>query len=171
MELDGSSAALVAGDILELTLAKKTAGDVQIDVVDVARPAVPVHISQLDKLALSRRLPIMLTDEPVGEPPPALYAALLRRTDTTETDDAPQPARLSLPLYAQLPLPWRVNLRDPKKDFRNVLVRRAATFVWSLVRPAAELETSRMHVVKVDRNGQTFLPEGAGDFLKARRVK
>ena len=81
-----------------------------------------------------------------------------------------------LPLYAQSPLPWRVDFRDLKEDFRNGLVRHSATFVWGLARPVAEFARNdpqkynfRTHVVKVDRNGQTYLPQELGEFVKVER--
>jgi hypothetical protein len=76
----------------------------------------------------------------------------------------PSVAALSLPLYAQSPLPWRVDLPNARADFRAGLMRRTATFVWSLLRPADEKGRLGVFVVKSDRNGQSYLPEeGAVD--------
>ncbi|MGF6629461.1 hypothetical protein ABH908_003100 [Pseudomonas frederiksbergensis] len=93
----------------------------------------------------------MLTDEAVAEPPPGLYAALSR----TVRDDR---VELSLPLYAQSPLPWRVDLIDAAAGFRAGLLRRSARFMWTLARPANETAQRGVHIVKADRNGQTYLP-------------
>jgi hypothetical protein len=172
VELDGTLAALRAGDVLELQLIEPAIGTVKVDVVDVTKPAGQfIAIAKLHKdLPVERTLRVILTDEPVVEPPPALYAALVRRTEKKE-EDALEPARLSLPLYAQSPLPWRVDLRDAKRDFRRGLMRRAATFVWSLVRPEAEQKRTGIHVVKVDRNGQTFLPLQSKPDVKEKFMK
>lgn len=158
VEKDGTAAALVAGDVLELRVAEKSAGQTRVIVVG-ASSTTPITINTLDEVAVMRRLLIVLTDEPVVEPPPALYAALVRRELSN--------VALSLPLYAQSPLPWRVDLRDPKRDFRRGVVRRTATFIWTLARPSSERPSTRLYVVKSDRNGQIFLPS-ENDFLKAR---
>ncbi|MDP9190661.1 MAG: hypothetical protein M3P06_03050 [Acidobacteriota bacterium] len=156
VEGNGTAAALVAGDMLEFTLGAKT---VKVTVAG-KDPSEKLVIHKLHTADIVRTLRIVLTDEPVVDPPPALYAALVRR----ETSDA----ALSLPLYAQSPLPWRVDLRDPKRDFRRGVMRRTATFIWTLARPLIERQATRIHIVKADRNGQTFLPENVDDFLPSR---
>jgi hypothetical protein len=192
LETDRSPARLAAGDMLELTVSEPTITvpdgnqtKVQLDVNRRVKPALwdtaalkPVALAGLsdagggnDKLdqPLSRTVRILLTDEPVVEPPPALYAALVYRTAKAGKD----PHQLSLPLYAQSPLPWRVTLRDAKADFRRGFVRRAAVFIWNLARPAAELPDTAVHIVKADRNGQTYLPPKTRIdecFLKTRRI-
>lgn len=172
VEADGSTARLLAGDVLELSVRKAPASGVglaqdadamlEVEVLNAAQLGgvgqwIPVTFDMTDR---NLTLRLMLTDEPVIEPPPALYAALLRKRIEDETS-------LSLPLYAQSPLPWRVDLPNAKADFRAGLMRRTATFVWSLLRPADERERLGVFVVKCDRNGQTYLPDEAsasGDF-------
>lgn len=164
VETDGTAARLEPGDVLELQLNEPVKDDDRIKVKvlgDTADAASAIEIKPIDALPVSRILRFVLTDEPVVEPPPALYAALVRRTKEA-------PVRLSLPLYAQSPLPWRVDLRDAKRDFRRGLMRRAATFIWSLGRPKTERLHTAIHIVKVDRNGQTHLPEKDGDFMPSR---
>lgn len=170
VETDGTAAKFVAGDILELEVAEAAPGIVKVTMVgDKTDLSDKATVIQLHETRVSRKLRILLTDEPVVEPPPALYAALVRRTEKEETDAA-QPAQLSLPLYAQSPLPYRVDLRDAKADFRRGLMRRSATFIWTLARPAAERTRTGIFVVKADRNGQTFLPINRNPFEKARSL-
>ncbi len=170
VERDGIAAVLLAGDTFELEIAEKAAGQVKVGLADPSKsdglPALA--ISKLHLVKIVRTLRIILTDEPVVEPPPALYAALVRRTfkDANGIKDT----SLSLPLYAQSPLPWRVDLRDAKADFRSALMRRSATFVWSLSRPRFERDATDVYVVKVDRNGQTHLPSSA-EFEKATTLR
>jgi hypothetical protein len=192
LETDRTPARLAAGDMLELTVAESTKMVVRgnqsflrLDPIQRVKPALwdasSLASIKLEGLTLvdedvpdkdeplSRTVRVLLTDEPVVEPPPALYAALTLRTSKGNPDTC----QLSLPLYAQSPLPWRVLLRDAKADFRRGYVRRAATFIWNLARPAAELDTTGVHIVKTDRNGQTYLPpkEKIGDcFPKSRRI-
>lgn len=134
LERDGQPAGMAAGDLLELS----------------------ASFPGSDPL----RLTLMLTDEPVAEPPPGLYAALSR----TVRDDR---VELSLPLYAQSPLPWRVDLIDAAAGFRAGLLRRSARFMWTLARPADETAQRGVHIVKADRNGQTYLPSSTlgSDFI------
>jgi hypothetical protein len=166
VEADGSTARMLAGDVLELSVRKAPASGVgqaqdadvmlEVEVLDAAHLGgvgqwKPVTFDMTDR---NLTLRLTLTEEPVIEPPPALYAALLRKRMEGKTS-------LSLPLYAQSPLPWRVDLPNAKADFRAGLMRRTATFVWSLVRPADEREQLGVFVVKCDRNGQTYLPDEA----------
>ncbi|MBS0348036.1 MAG: hypothetical protein JSR69_16425 [Proteobacteria bacterium] len=168
VEADGSTARMLAGDVLELSVRKAPASGVgqaqdadvmlKVDVLDAAHLGgmgqwKPVTFDMTDR---NLTLRLTLTDEPVIEPPPALYAALLRKRMEDKTS-------LSLPLYAQSPLPWRVDLPNAKADFRAGLLRRTATFVWSLLRPADEREQLGVFVVKCDRNGQTYLPDEASE--------
>jgi hypothetical protein len=169
VEDDGSSAQLTAGDVLQLTIHDTTRGKATIKLwnSDTGLSSAPFALKiRGSELALATQL--TLTDEPVIEPPPALYAAL------SYNNYANKP-RLTLPLYAQSPLPWRVDVRNLKQDFRTGLVHRSATFVWGLARPSLELagdtkpENLRTHIVKVDRNGQAYLPETATEFVSAER--
>ncbi len=164
---DGTAAGLVAGDMLELEVSEAQSGAVQVTLLDATTASDGLHLNTLHVSEVVRTLRILLTDEPVVEPPPALYAALVRR----ETGRFNPQVRMSLPLYAQSPLPWRVDLRDAKADFRAGLMRRSATFIWSLARPRNEQAHTGMHIVKLDRNGQTYLPTAAGEdyFVKAKR--
>lgn len=162
VEIDGTPARLAAGDMLEIA---------------VTFPAETVEVLYLKDNAsadtttvtLSASNPLMLrltlTDEPVAEPPPGLYAALAR---TQRSTDRKPYVELSLPLYAQSPLPWRVDLQNAVVDFRAGLLRRSAHFVWTLARPAQETKQRGVHIVKSDRNGQTYLPENSSidnDFV------
>ncbi|MDP9993826.1 hypothetical protein J2W28_004471 [Variovorax boronicumulans] len=156
VEQDGRPARLEPGDVLELIVSGPQDGTVPAKVLDAGAISgddkwKPV---QLDLAQQSRTLRLTLTDEPVVEPPPALYAALLRIVQPSQPNGA-----LSLPLYAQSPLPWRVDIPDAKADFRKGLIQRTATFVWSLLRPADEAGMLGVFVVKSDRNGQTYLPQ------------
>jgi hypothetical protein len=194
-ETDGSPARLQAGDVLELTVTERepeqvtltmhnseTGGDsspIKLSTKPPANAPKPPEGQASRGFGLS--LPLTLTDEPVVEPPTALYAALTLTSrefkpdpaDASTTVTAPV---LSLPLYAQSPLPWRVDFRDLKRDFRAGLVRRSATFVWGLSRSLAEIGTGtsstkiQAHVVKMDRNGQTYLPETPQELLPPERA-
>jgi hypothetical protein len=171
-EKDGSSAQLQAGDLLAITITESYAADTAPDTrrfavwdVNQGSSTVPGEkvLKVLDTTGRAvRTLRIILTDEPVVEPPPSLYAALARRTDKIEDDETkpPEPARLFLPLYAQSPLATRVELRSPKADFRSGYMRRVATFAWVFARPSNELDAARfgVHVVKSERSGQGFWP-------------
>jgi hypothetical protein len=140
LESDGQPAGMAAGDLLELA------------------------VTFPDNATL--RLTLMLTDEPVAEPPPGLYAALSRTVRGNLV-------QLSLPLYAQSPLPWRVDLIDAAAGFRAGLLRRSARFMWTLARPADETAQRGVHIVKADRNGQTYLPHAQSidsDFIAPQRI-
>lgn len=167
LETDGSSARLSAGDVIVLTLSGPVSENIEArfwnSESNVA--STSVTISSAGSLSLSMRF--TLTDEPVVEPPQALYAALVRSQTA-----------LCLPLYAQSPLPWRVDFRNLKADFRTGLIRRSATFVWTLSRPPMEygiheekkLATIAAHIVKIDRNGQLHLPDRDEEFLGPDRM-
>lgn len=103
-------------------------------------------------------LPLAVTAEPVAEPPPALYFAL-QRTPTTGAD-----ACLAMPLHAQSPLPRRIDLADPARDFRMGMMRRTATFVWYLSSPASKLAEHSLTIIKSDRNGQGYWPVTTDEF-------
>lgn len=139
-EKDISSARLEAGDMLELTVSARG----------------------MNEPDLSRTVRILLTNEPIVEPPPALYAALLRKKGADGS-------KLSLPLYAQSPLPHRVTLRNAKAGFLEGYLRRSATFVWTLYLPATAIEGADVHVVKMDRNGQAYFPASDLDFIHIQR--
>jgi hypothetical protein len=164
-EVDGTPARLSPGDILVMETALNdsatavfwnSATGKPTDLVDLlpTPPTTPNASSNIPACSLR----FVLTDDPVIEPPPALYATLLR----TGTELS---SRLSVPLHAQSPLPWRVDLVDPARDFRHGMMRRHASFVWTLVRPRAEFKTECIYVIKADRNGQTYLPEEVSEFL------
>lgn len=167
VEEDGSTVQLASGDVLELA-ARKAATDgngvakggdavMEVEVLDASKIGKTGMWAtvKFDFQDQNRTLRLTLTDEPVVEPPPALYAALLRTTDPLTPDGT----ALSLPLYAQSPLPWRVDVPNARADFRAGLIHRTATFVWSLLRPADERDRLGVFVVKGERNGQTYLPE------------
>jgi hypothetical protein len=96
-----------------------------------------------------------------------LGAALLRSRTKVRGNDA---WRIAVPLHAQSPLPWRVDLVEPARDFRRGMERRQATFVWPLVRRRDELMGHALYVVKSDRNGQTYLPDGESEFSDAEII-
>lgn len=174
-EADGSPANLEAGDMLELELRwDKGALSVVPDAINVPSGGFPSTLPDdffesgpTLVLVTVPTLRLVLTDEPVIEPPSALYAALVHNT---AADTRPS---LSVPLYAQSPLPWRVDLQNAKADFRAELMQRSATFIWSLGRPNEEfLENGlAVHIVKSDRNGQTYLPPAIeGNFINPERL-
>jgi hypothetical protein len=105
-----------------------------------------------------RTLRIIVTKESVIEPPPALYATLLRR----ERERAWQ---IAIPQHAQSPLPRRVDLVEPARGFRLGLMKRHADFVWHMSRPAADFGPQSLYIIKSDRNGQLYLPEAADEFF------
>ncbi len=78
LETDGSPARLSAGDVVVLTLSGPLSGNIEArfwnSELNVASSSVT--ISRAGSLSLSLRF--TLTDEPVVEPPQALYAALVR---------------------------------------------------------------------------------------------
>jgi hypothetical protein len=162
-EADGAPAKLSAGDILVMETALNdrdvtavfwsSAGGGETAAIDL----LPEQNAQGNIPSCSLRF--VLTDDPVIEPPPALYAALM----CTGLEASP---RLSVPLHAQSPLPWRVDLVDPARDFRHGMMRRHAAFVWTLVRPRTEFGSKCLYVIKADRNGQIYLPEGADKLLQ-----
>jgi hypothetical protein len=163
VEIDGTPARLAAGDMLEIAV---TFPAETVEVLylkdNASADTTTVTLSASDPL----RLRLTLTDEPVAEPPPGLYAALAR---TQKNADSKPYVELSLPLYAQSPLPWRVDLQNAVVDFRAGLLRRSAHFVWTLARPAQETKQRGVHIVKSDRNGQTYLPENSSidnDFME-----
>lgn len=49
-------------------------------------------------------------------------------------------------------------------------MRRAATFVWTLSRPTVERNATSAFIIKVDRNGQTFLPDDPALFETVRSL-
>jgi hypothetical protein len=64
-------------------------------------------------------------------------------------------------------------LRDAKADFRKGFVRRSATFIWSLARPPLEAPNTGVHIVKMDRNGQTYMPPESAineAFIISRKI-
>ena len=160
-EMDGSPAQLSAGDIL--TLSAISDGDLKFNLWN-GDTETSIDNILMPKAAF--RLDLTLTDEPVVEPPAALYAAAVLSKIPS----------LSLPLHAQSPLPWRVDFRNLKQDFRKGLVRRSATFVWGLARAASDVaDHSRArfgaHILKSDRNGQTYLPTSEEEFLRPERPR
>jgi hypothetical protein len=166
VEEDSTPARLAAGDMLEVETTFPA--DKDINVLNLIKPDEKV-VGDWQPVKLQtaevRTLRVMLTEEPVVEPPPGLYAALVRKRDY---DQANSPAALSLPLYAQSPLPWRVDLQDAAADFRAGLMRRNATFVWTLPTARSDRALRDAHIVKCDRNGQTYLPDESTliDFIK-----
>lgn len=172
-ESDGSPAQLFAGDMLVLQINPSSTflhvSVVSDAVTDFSNLAfLDIQITNDENCILR----LILTDEPVIEPPPALYAALMRSEQTA----SPPNSTLSVPLYAQSPLPWRVDLMNAKADFRAGLMHRSATFIWTLGRPSIEFastSTTSIHIVKSDRNGQIYLPAIetiSTDFIKPEQI-
>lgn len=162
VEENGSPAVLAPGDVLEFTAIVTSDGPVNLlDEYDGTQPKWTA-VSGLKRLEASLVLRLTVTAEPVVEPPPGLYAALLRTAVKANAAEA----AICVPLHAQSPLPTRVELPTAREDFRNGLMRRSATFAWSLVRPADESGRHGVYVLKSDRNGQTWLPEAPGEFLR-----
>ena len=124
-------------------------------------------------LPVAATLRLVLTDEPVLEPSPALYAALLRTRTGGGNAAADETARwrIAVPLHCQSPLPARAKLLDPGRDFRKGMMRRHAQFAWSLLRPRAEFAEHALYLIKADRNGQTYLPGEEQDFLRPDGVR
>lgn len=183
-EDDGKPAVLQGGDVLRLVLQEEEPGGTKLKAwnseagslsgeIQLFRPtkasAPPADKSKRFGFAID----LTLTNESVVEPPSALYSALMLKN----ADTVPE---LSLPLYAQSPLPWRIDYRDLKSDFRKGLVRRSATFVWGLTRSLKEIGDANVKpaktplvaafIVKTDRNGQTHLPEASGEFQSPARL-
>jgi len=163
-ESDGSPAALRAGDMLVLEASLVTSvGGIKAWLLPLTDLGIPVSLQPGSDG--TRTVRIMLTEENVVEPPPALYAALLRTPD----------GRLELALHAQSPLPARVALVDTARCFRAGMMRRHADFIWPLLRPAAKDEEKgkekakekepSLYVIKCDRNGQGYWPDDAGEFI------
>lgn len=157
-EQDDSPARLAAGDSLTLEMRATKA---PIELWDTTKQAPGTIDLKKYGLDIDRVLRLILTDDPVIEPPPALYAALVRMIDPTP--------RVFAPLHAQSPLPHRVDLLDPLRDFRRGMLHRRAFFVWTLLRPRRDLERSfGLAILKWDRNGQTHIPT-ASEFLSPER--
>jgi hypothetical protein len=165
-EADGTAARLVPGDILLLETA--VAGEAAVVKLwnSEHNTAKCIDLLPPDKKPVARSLRFVLTDDPVIEPPPALYAALLR----TETTRGSNDWQVAAPLHAQSPLPRRVDLVEPARDFRRGMMRRHASFVWTLTRPRSDFAERSLYVIKSDRNGQTYLPVVDDEFLTPERL-
>lgn len=165
-ESDGSPAHLEAGDVLQMAVEDPGVSKVSVWNSETGKASVAFDPSAQKRISLM--IAFTLTDETVVEPPSALFAALSRSGEGV--------GRLDLPLYAQSPLPWRVDFRNLKRDFREGLVRRSATFVWNQSRPSKEYDlvdgktNVGIHIVKVDRNGQMHLPDNEHEFQPADRM-
>ena len=157
-EVNGSPAMIEPGDMLIFTAT--------ISKVEQSKPVYIVtkvengnHVAipwwTPDAKLEANLLRLTLTQEPVVEPPPGLYMALLR----TNISADPDVCSLSVPLHAQSPLPWRVELPTARDDFRAGLMRRSATFAWPLLRPVDEIHRLSIYILKSDRTGQTYLPK------------
>ncbi|BBB70186.1 hypothetical protein UNDYM_5933 (plasmid) [Undibacterium sp. YM2] len=158
-EADGSPARFSAGDMLCLKVSLKKEREVELW-NDEYRKFDQVRLDWKGEEAPSHTLRINMTDEPVVEPPPALYATLLRTAGDNE-----KTWRIAVPQHAQSPLPRRIDLVDPARGFRLGLMQRHADFVWYMSRPATDLGPSSLYVIKSDRNGQLYLPESQEEFL------
>lgn len=167
-EMDGSPARLNPGDLLsiEARFTPKDTSPVTFTLWDK-------QILSLNSTALGEKkliLRLALTDHPTLPPPPALYMALVRSQQVFDSNPT-RPASVVTALHAQSPLPTRVDLLAPAQDFRNGLMRRTATFVWALVQPMEAGVRRSVYVIKQDRNGQTWLPQSADDFVIPVQLK
>jgi hypothetical protein len=153
METDGSAARLLPGDRLELSLSGSIE-DIKLR-SDAARIKLEAH-----KL----RVVVTLTDRPVVEPPTALYSVMFLAGASSDR-------RLAVPLHAQSPVPERTAFGRLKDDFRRGYVRRTAAFPWMLSRTQHELDhDGRVFTVKVDRNGQMWLPSSPDKFAQLEQL-
>lgn len=156
-EDDGTPARLHAGDTLAFTLALDNSGPLELRLWNAGAAKVePVTIAK-DAVNV-RAVRLLLSDDAVIEPPPALYAALHR------TSSGDKKWRLSMPLHAQSPLPRRIDLVEPGRGFRTGMLHRHASFVWYLSCPASQLAGETLYVMKSDRNGQAYWPEEVSEF-------
>ena len=168
-ETDNSSAQFMPGDMLcpEATLDK----GIKVDLWnDATGNFDTIELNWNDDTNPARTLHIILTQEPVIEPPPTLFATLLCQPSDKDKDedkdkDKDKPARIAVPLHAQSPLPRRVNLADPARGHRAGLTRRHAEFVWYLSKPHTKLGAQSLFVIKSDRNGHLYLPEAPEEFF------
>ena len=161
-EADGKPLQLGPGDVLQLS-AKLTTSSVTL--WDASHQVISKdNVTVKPDVTPGCVLPLTLTAEPVVEPPPALYLAFQR------TPDAQGKIRMAVPLHAQSPLPRRVDLLDPARDFRTGSMRRSATFVWYLISPATMLAANSLTVHKSDRNGQGYWPETVTEFATPERL-
>jgi hypothetical protein len=119
-----------------------------------------ISVSRTDGTTTGVIVRVTITNQPLFEPPPALYEAMVAkmRGDLLVR-------QLSIPLHAQSPYPARIELLDALQGFKDSYLRRRATFIWTLVRPAHEVGSTKVFVVKMDRNGQTYLPERHDEFV------
>jgi hypothetical protein len=172
VEANGRAADLKTGDMLVLRvgtvgppfpqdlefpkLFKATGGELQLTALETQKG--------LD-------LRVQLTATPVVEPPPSTYVAMMRRVvpDATQKKTVSQ---LSLPLYALSPLPRRIGMIDARAGFRTGLIKRYATFVWTLMRPRSELEGTGLavHIVKEERSGQSHRPSTIEEMVEPRSL-
>jgi len=163
-ELDGSAARLIPGDLVTVTGGISSSASVPA-VVNLYTPAMrefrPVIFGAKEMVSVVVRLAI--APEPTLPPPPALYVCLLR---TRRRHAGKEGFSIATALHAQSPLPARADLPSPARDFRKGLMNRRAVFVWSLLRPESEFFGNALAVIKQDRNGQTWLPDKAGDFFQ-----
>jgi hypothetical protein len=168
VETDGSPARLRAGDMLVME-ASLAAGPISVMVWDATlRQGVPVVLAAEPRPV--RTLRIMLTSTAVIEPPPALYAALLR-TPAADPGQDLERHTLALALHAQSPLPRRVMLLEPARGFRQGMMKRHADFIWTLCRPLADFEKKNsLYVLKSDRNGQGYWPDTEDSFLMPEKL-
>lgn len=170
VEANGRKAELVDGDMLTIDVGPlpRTIGHLP----SLWRPGGQIPLASLQtKIANSLR--IQLTAVPAVEPPPATYAAMMRRI-VSEAGAEIVRHQLALPLYALSPLPRRIVLVDASAGFRTGLIRRAAIFVWTLMRPRAELEAIQgmmVHVVKEERSGQSHRPDKIDELVETRRIE
>ena len=168
VETDGQPASLLPGDVLLVSALLRGLRNpppsatpptsVRVNTWNTGKQsAVEVEIPLTP--AVNCTLTLTLTDEPVVEPPPALYLALQRTRNTKDN------WRLAVPLHAQSPLPRRVDLMDPARGFRSGMMKRHADFVWYMTCPESQLGDHSLTVLKSDRNGQGYWPATSSEFL------
>jgi hypothetical protein len=155
------------GDILNITLSTSLPAVLFYDPSDSTKD-IPIHLPENYSLTLT----VEISATPVAEPPPALYAAMLLRR-FTDPGTAKAASRISVPLHAQSPYPWRIAPINAKRDFRAGFVRRSAFFIWSLARPTTEWSApfeSSVYLQKTERSGQTYLPVEYQEFTRLRCI-
>ncbi len=157
---DGKPASLAAGDMLKVEAMLDSAGAGAWQPVDLWHTGEmkPTRVELSTGNTSPCTLNLTLTDEPVIEPPPALYMALQRSMNRSGEP------RLAVPLHAQSPLPRRTDMLDAARGFRDGLVRRHACFVWYLSSDPAALGKHSLLPLKSDRTGQAYFPASPEEF-------
>jgi hypothetical protein len=146
-EADGTPARLLRADRLKLSLSGV------LEQLKLWATSEKFDFSMLQAI-------VTVTDRPVVESPTAVYAVLLL-TQSSDPDDR----WLRVPLHAQSPMSERTAFGRLKDDFRRGYIRYTGAFPWLLSIPGDAMAASGAAVVNVDRNGQMWPAEQAGQFV------